>query len=48
MTTEELEWQTRRDRINKKLNSLAQPWTIIKYKDDLQITSLTQDRKSVV
>jgi len=41
MTTEELEWQTRRDRINKKLTSLPQPWTIIKYKDNLQIASLT-------
>ena len=39
---EELEWQTRRDRINKKLTSLAQPWTIIKFKDTLHGVSLTR------
>lgn len=38
--TEELEWQTRRDRINKKLKSLNPAWTIIKYKDSLDTSSL--------
>lgn len=38
--TEELEWQTRRDRINKKLKSLNTAWTIIKYKDSLDTASL--------
>lgn len=38
--TEELEWQTRRDRINKKLKSLNPVWTIIKYKDSLDTSSL--------
>jgi type I restriction enzyme R subunit len=39
--TEELEWQTRRDRINKKLQALNLAWTIIKYKENLNISSLT-------
>jgi len=39
--TEELEWQTRRDRINKKLQALNPAWTIIKYKENLNISSLT-------
>lgn len=38
--TEELEWQTRRDRINKKLRALNRPWTIVKYKENLNISSL--------
>lgn len=39
--TEELEWQTRRDRINRKLQLLNPAWTIIKYKENLNISSLT-------
>jgi type I restriction enzyme R subunit len=38
--TEELEWKTRRDRINKKLVSLNPAWNIIKYKDNLDTSSL--------
>ena len=38
--TEELEWQTRRDRINKKLKSLYPSWTILKYKDNLDVATL--------
>ncbi len=38
--TEELEWQTRRDRINKKLKALNPAWAIIKYKDNLNISNL--------
>jgi type I restriction enzyme, R subunit len=38
--TEEFEWQTRRNRINTKLKSLNPPWTIIKYKDNLDTFSL--------
>jgi type I restriction enzyme R subunit len=41
MTAHELEWQTRRERIDRKLTSLSQPWTIIKYKDGLNVASLT-------
>lgn len=40
--TEELEWKTRRDRINKKLLALTPPWKIIKYTDGLDVTSLHQ------
>lgn len=36
----ELEWQTRRDRINKKLKALSPAWSIIKYYGDLDITTL--------
>lgn len=39
---EELEWQTRRDRINKKLTELPQPWKIIKYQDNLDVSMLTR------
>lgn len=38
--TEELEWQTRRDRINAKLKALNPAWTIIKYKTDLDTSTL--------
>lgn len=38
--TEELEWQTRRDRINKKLRALNPAWTIIKYNDSLDTANL--------
>ena len=36
----ELEWQTRRERINTKLTSLPQPWAIIRYKDGLDTEAL--------
>lgn len=42
MPPEELEWQTRRDRINKKLTELPQPWKIIKYHDNLDLSTLTR------
>jgi type I restriction enzyme R subunit len=38
---DELEWKTRRDRINKKLKALNPAWTIIKYKDGLDISTFT-------
>lgn len=37
---DELEWQTRRDRINKKLTTLKPAWKIVKYSEDLDIKSL--------
>lgn len=37
---DEYEWQTRRDRINKKLQSLKPAWKIIKYASDLDVSSL--------
>jgi type I restriction enzyme R subunit len=37
---DELEWQTRRDRINKKLTALNPAWKIVKYYEDLDIKSL--------
>jgi len=40
MTSEEFEWQTRRDRINTRLKSLPQPWNIIRYRPDLNVTQL--------
>ncbi len=40
MMAEELEWKTRRDRINKKLAFTNPPWKIIKYTEGLDITSL--------
>ncbi len=38
--TEELEWQTRRDRINKKLNALKPVWKIIKHREHLDTSTL--------
>ncbi len=38
--TEELEWQTRRERINKKLRSVNPPWEIIKYREGLNTSTL--------
>ncbi|MEW6416658.1 MAG: DEAD/DEAH box helicase family protein [Nitrospirota bacterium] len=38
--TEELEWQTRRERINRKLTALNPSWIIIKYKDNLDMSKL--------
>lgn len=38
--TEELEWQTRRDRINKKLQALSPAWNIIKYTERLNTAVL--------
>lgn len=37
---QELEWKTRRERINKKLISLKPGWIIIKYKDGLDTSKL--------
>ena len=37
---DELEWQTRRDRINKKLSALKPAWKIVKYSEGLDIKSL--------
>jgi type I restriction enzyme R subunit len=36
----ELEWQTRKERINKKLASLPLPWNIIRYRDGLDTSTL--------
>lgn len=38
--TEELEWKTRRDRINAKLKALSPAWTIIKYQAGLDTSAL--------
>jgi hypothetical protein len=37
---DELEWQTRKDRVNKRLNALNPPWTIIKYRQGLDTSHL--------
>jgi len=37
---EELEWKTRRDRINTKLKALTPTWSIIKYRDGLDTSKL--------
>jgi type I restriction enzyme R subunit len=37
---EELEWQTRRDRINRKLNTLKPAWKIIKHREGLDTSTL--------
>lgn len=36
----ELEWQTRKERINKKLTSLPLPWNIIRYCDGMDTSAL--------
>jgi type I restriction enzyme R subunit len=41
----ELEWKTRRDRINTRLTNLSEPWTIRKHKDGLDTSAL--DRVAV-
>ena len=38
--TPEKEWQTRKKRIDTRLRSLAQPWDIVPYRDDLDTASL--------
>ncbi len=38
---EELEWQTRRDRINTKLTSLPEQWKIIRFREGLNVATLT-------
>jgi type I restriction enzyme R subunit len=43
--TEELEWQTRRDRINRRLTALNPEWTIIRYKESLDTSRL--DRHAI-
>ena len=40
--SEELEWRTRRERINTKLTSLPHPWKIIRYRDGIAISSLNR------
>ncbi|MCL6447656.1 MAG: DEAD/DEAH box helicase family protein [Armatimonadetes bacterium] len=37
---EELEWKTRKERIDKRLRSLSIPWNIVKYNDRLDISTL--------
>lgn len=39
---EELEWKTRRDRINTKLTALNPAWEIIKYAEGLDTTTLNR------
>jgi len=39
---DELEWQTCRDRINKRLQSLNPPWSIVKYTDELGPATLAR------
>ena len=41
LMSEELEWKTRRDRINKKLRSVNPPWEIVKYNDELDTSALS-------
>jgi type I restriction enzyme R subunit len=43
--TDELEWQTRRDRINKKLRALKPAWNIVKFREGLDASAL--DRHAV-
>lgn len=43
--TPELEWQTRRNRINKKLSAIDPPWKISKFRPDLKTSHL--DRQAV-
>lgn len=42
---DELEWKTRRDRINTKLKALNPAWNIIKYRPELETSTL--DRHAV-
>jgi hypothetical protein len=37
---EELEWKTRKDRVDRKLTSLDPPWSIVSYTPDLETASL--------
>ena len=37
---DELEWKTRRDRINTKLKAFNPAWNIIKYRPDLETSTL--------
>jgi len=39
---DELEWQTRRDRINKRLKALNHAWKIVKYSEKLSTKSLVR------
>jgi len=38
--TEELEWKTRKERVDKKLKSFDPPWAIIKHRPDLDVSKL--------
>lgn len=42
MTADELEWQTRRDRINKKLEALNPSWEIVRYSEKVNTKSLSR------
>ena len=37
---EELEWKTRRDRINKRLKALNLAWKVVKYSEKLNTKTL--------
>jgi type I restriction enzyme R subunit len=37
----EAKWKTRKERIDKKLRSLGQPWQIVRWKDGLNMSVLT-------
>ena len=37
---DELEWKTRRDRINTKLKALNPAWNIVKYRPELETSAL--------
>jgi hypothetical protein len=37
----EAEWQTRKNRIDKRLRSIDPGWTIIRYRDGLDLSTLT-------
>ena len=38
---EELEWKTRKDRVDRKLTSLHPAWAVVKYRPDLDTASLS-------
>lgn len=38
--SQEFEWQTRRDRINTKLKALNPAWNIVKYRPELETSTL--------
>jgi hypothetical protein len=40
ITPEELEWKTRKERVDRKLNSLQPPWSIVKYHPGMDTASL--------
>ena len=40
LVTEELEWKTRKERIDKKLKSLDPPWTITRHREGMDTSAL--------